>query len=443
MKSKFVVFVFFLFCAAFLVKWSFRASENDKKPLGTPGKVCAGVNIHFVTGHEKDLDMIAAAGFKYVRMDFIWRTTEREKGVYDWSGYDELTSNLEKRGLGALYILDYSNSLYEDTVESINPITGKERKTVASPQHPESVAAFARWSAAAAEHFRGKNIIWEIWNEPNIFFWSPRPDVTQYTTLAIATAKAIREKVPEASIIGPATSDLPLSFLESFFSSGALDYLDAVSVHPYRNYSKTPETAAAEYRELRKLIEKYAPAGENMPVISSEWGYSTYTKGIPIETQAEYVVRMQLSNCLNDIPLSIWYDWTDDGTDPEEREHNFGTVTHDLKPKPAYNAVRVMNHQLNDFELKRRINVKNDNDYVLLFGNDDNNHRISAWTTEKPHTITIEIDASLKQGVSAVDGYGNALETKMDDGHLVISLGGMPQYISLPEGELYHNPRQQ
>ena len=29
-----------------------------------------GVNIHFVTGHEKDLDLIAAAGFKFVRMDF-------------------------------------------------------------------------------------------------------------------------------------------------------------------------------------------------------------------------------------------------------------------------------------------------------------------------------------------------------------------------------------
>ncbi len=25
-----------------------------------------GVNIHFVTGHERDLDMIAAAGFKFI-----------------------------------------------------------------------------------------------------------------------------------------------------------------------------------------------------------------------------------------------------------------------------------------------------------------------------------------------------------------------------------------
>ena len=57
-----------------------------------------GVNIHFVTGHEKDLDMIVGAGFKFVRMDFQWGSIETHKGGYDWSGYEELLTNLEKRG---------------------------------------------------------------------------------------------------------------------------------------------------------------------------------------------------------------------------------------------------------------------------------------------------------------------------------------------------------
>jgi beta-glucosidase/6-phospho-beta-glucosidase/beta-galactosidase len=133
-----------------------------------------GVNIHFTRGHERDLDMIAAAGVKFVRMDFAWESIERQEGQYDWSAYDELTANLKKRGLRGLYILDYSNELYEETVVSRNPISGKEQKGVASPQHPKSVAAFARW-AGAARHFAGRRIIWEIWNEPNIGFWKPRP----------------------------------------------------------------------------------------------------------------------------------------------------------------------------------------------------------------------------------------------------------------------------
>jgi hypothetical protein len=31
-----------------------------------------GVNIHFTRGHDRDLDLIAAAGFKVVRRDFSW-----------------------------------------------------------------------------------------------------------------------------------------------------------------------------------------------------------------------------------------------------------------------------------------------------------------------------------------------------------------------------------
>lgn len=61
-----------------------------------------GVNIHFVTGHERDLDLIAAAGFKFIRMDFGWEAIEKARGEYTWSGYDELTANLVKRGIRPL-----------------------------------------------------------------------------------------------------------------------------------------------------------------------------------------------------------------------------------------------------------------------------------------------------------------------------------------------------
>ncbi len=75
------------------------------------GQICSGVNIHFTTGHEKDLDMIAAAGFRFIRMDFVWHNTEITQGKYNWKEYDELTANLSRRGLNAIYILDYSNPL--------------------------------------------------------------------------------------------------------------------------------------------------------------------------------------------------------------------------------------------------------------------------------------------------------------------------------------------
>jgi len=230
-----------------------------------------GVNIHFTRGHEQDLDMIAAAGFRLVRMDFLWGRTERRKGEYDWSDYDILTSELDKRGIRAYYILDYSNPLYEGTVITRNADTGREEdRSTASPRRPESVNAFALWAAAAARHFRGRHVVWEIWNEPNIEFWKPTPDVNQYIALALATCKAIREADPQATIVAPATSSFPWGFLKTFLKSGVLEYLDGISVHPYRSEDRPPETAIDDYKRLRQLIEQSASeeAKRKIPIIS-------------------------------------------------------------------------------------------------------------------------------------------------------------------------------
>ena len=60
-----------------------RSSELTTK-LVPVNQVCSGINIHFVRGQEKDLDMIAAAGFRFIRMDFLWQDIEATKGNYNW-----------------------------------------------------------------------------------------------------------------------------------------------------------------------------------------------------------------------------------------------------------------------------------------------------------------------------------------------------------------------
>lgn len=403
--------------------------------FGPLNRICSGVNIHFTAGHEADLDMIAAAGFRYIRMDLVWQETERARGIYSWADYDELTANLDKRGLRAIYILDYSNSLYEDPVESKDPLTGEKETGIAAPRHKESVTAFSRWASAAAVHFRDSRVVWEIWNEPNVTFWKPVPDVAQYITLAMATCSAMRSAVPDCVIIGPATSQIPFPFIESFLASGVLRYLDGVSVHPYRDYAKSPETAVTDYRRLRDLIDRYSPEGiKNVPIISSEWGYASATKGLSVNTQAKYIVRMQLSNLLYGIPVSIWYDWKNDGDDPGNFEHNCGTVSSDLKPKPAYITASTMNRQLDGFTFLRRMDFKNDSDYIMLFKDDRGNYKICAWTTDQPNSVISNIVVPYAAGLSALDGEGNVLKLKTDRGKLVLDLNDLPQYISLPSG---------
>jgi DUF1680 family protein len=396
-----------------------------------------GVNIHFVTGHEGDLDMITEAGFKFVRMDFTWSGIEREKGKYDWSGYDELTRNLEKRGLRALYILDYSNALYEESITSKSPVTGKPVTTVASPRSPESVAAFARWAGAAATRYRGRHIVWEIWNEPNIHFWQPQPNVKDYLTLAMATCRAIRKADPDATIVAPASSGFPWPFFEECFRAGLLDHLDAISVHPYRSYDRGPETAAGDYVRLRELIKKYAPAEkQSMPIISGEWGYATHTKGVSPELQAAFLVRQQLANLHHGVPLSIWYDWKNDGHDPDEREHNFGTVGHDLKPKPAYRAIQTMVGQLKGYRVIRRIEIDPPDAWILLCADESGKQKLAAWSTKSPMSIELPLASIASKAVSSVDGVGGELGIESKEGKLKLKRDAVPQYIAMMPSEI-------
>jgi beta-glucosidase/6-phospho-beta-glucosidase/beta-galactosidase len=139
-----------------------------------------GVNIHF-RGQPRDLDLIADAGFKFIRMGLTWEAIEREKGVYEFekSGYDDLTKGCSKRGIRLLYILDYSNRLYESD------------RSVRTEQGRRAFAAFAE---AAAVRYCGNGILWEIWNETNIkLFWRPQPNVGDYCKLVKATAARLKK----------------------------------------------------------------------------------------------------------------------------------------------------------------------------------------------------------------------------------------------------------
>src|ERR1043166_6185602 len=66
-----------------------------------------GVNVHFIDPQPGEVKMIAEAGFRWIRTDFIWEVTEREQGRYDFSAYDRLLKQLDDFHIRALFILDY------------------------------------------------------------------------------------------------------------------------------------------------------------------------------------------------------------------------------------------------------------------------------------------------------------------------------------------------
>jgi hypothetical protein len=153
---------------------------------------------------------------------------------------------------------------------------------------------------------------------------------------------AIRKKFSLEIIIGPASSYVDMPFIEGCLRGGMLEFWSGVSVHPYRQTE--PESATRDYANLRALITRYTAAGQSVPIICGEWGYSTAWKGYDDFKQADYLKRMFQFNRREHIPLTIWYDWRDDGEDPANQEDRFGLVRQAIgglfEPKPAYFAAR-------------------------------------------------------------------------------------------------------
>ncbi|WP_257206536.1 glycoside hydrolase family 5 protein [Priestia megaterium] len=353
-----------------------------------------GVNIHF-TGNPIDVDLIKDAGFNIVRQDIFWAKVEKKRGVFDFEGegYDELTNALIDKKIRPYYILDYSNKLYEKG-QSIVTKEGQD--------------AFVRYVSEVTSRYKNKGIIWEIWNEPNGEYWESKPNFKEYSSLVKRVSKTIREHDPSGIVVAPALAGLneeSSKWLEEVFKEGILDDIDAVSVHPYRN--SNPETVAYDYRNLRSLIMKYTK--KEVPILSGEWGYSTArgpnSLNLDEQKQAEYFVRMFLINVLSDVPISIWYDWKNDGNNPLNGEHNFGLRKSDVNfSKRSYLAANVMMNYLSGFKFDKRIDLGKPNDYVLKFTNTDKKTVIVYWTTESPHKV--DIPFKYKKG-EILTIYGN------------------------------------
>jgi hypothetical protein len=391
-----------------------------------------GVNIDFTDPRPGEMKMLSEAGFRWVRIDLKWEATEKERGSFDFSAYDRLLAALEDDKLHALFILDYGNPLYDKG---------------APPRTEPTRQAFARWTVAAAKHFAGRGALWEVYNEPNhSLFWPPQPSAQEYVALALAVGRAFRENVPDEQLIGPATSEIDFNFLESCFKAGLLQYWSAVSIHPYRR--SDPETAAQDYCRLREMIKTYSPVGtrsgsdrvspavsRQVPIISSEWGYSAVWPGLNAEKQGQLLARSWLTNVANGVSLSIWYDWRDDGLDANDPEHHFGTVGnayHEGRdpvydPKPAYLAAKTLSAFFDGYRFEQRMDLGSEQDYLLVFRKDDQ-VRFAAWTTASGvHEVVLPLKPGSYKATQHTGQEGTSI--KADQKGLAMTLTAAPIYI--------------
>ncbi len=202
---------------------------------------------------ERQVQLIAAAGFHWLRQEFPWQDIEISgKGNFEdcrnfdpcinaWDKYDHIVGLAEQYGLEILARLS--------SPPSWSRAAGEAGGTFAPP---DDFADFADYAGAVAERYRGRVRYFQIWNEPNIFpEWGDQPaDPEAYTRLLCAAHDRLKAVAPESVVVAaPLAPTNPLGlvngatnaaaelndfvFLQRMYTAGAGRCFDVMSVQGY------------------------------------------------------------------------------------------------------------------------------------------------------------------------------------------------------------------
>jgi len=240
---------------------------------------------------------------------------------YDFHRYDAVVKREVAAGFHILGLLDYNNTFH-----------GRDHAWMGHQHIIRLTNSFVRFAIAVAYHYRKQIEFWQIWNEPNISLrWQPYPNAGDYAYLLRETYTAIKKVNPAARIVmaGPTTGNNSnaVGFVAKVARQHAL--FDVVALQPYTPWPGPEVEAMAQ--ALRAL---------GKPVWFTEVGWpgeaGCAVCGDP-EVQAEDVTATFLSAAVSGLQRVFWYDFRDDGVQPEFWQH-FGIVEHDFRAKPAYHA---------------------------------------------------------------------------------------------------------
>jgi len=279
----------------------------------------------------------AQLGVKWARCQTGWARTEKTRGQFDFGWLDEVVDGLLKIGIQPWFNLGYGNPLYTP---------GADETAVGWVPVFDEVAmeAWKNYTGKIVDHFRDRVRHYEIWNEPNNnWFWKPgKADAAGYVKLVEQTSAIIRQRLPNAVIIGGAFAGIPMDYIKKCLDAGLARHIDKLSYHPYR---PTPESNYEEQvHTMRDLLAQQDAAhirlwqGEN-GCPSKKGGAGALHELDWNETrQAKWLTRRIVSDLRLEIELTSYFLIVD--LLGYRGSANWKGLLHgeDYTPKPAYFA---------------------------------------------------------------------------------------------------------
>jgi hypothetical protein len=227
---------------------------------------------------------------------------------------------------------------------------------------PANVDDFATYMGFMAQHFAGRVLAWEVWNEEDEALWWGTAGGNPMAYAGML--KAVYPRVhPHATVLfGPLTGNnyVFLGQVYAALGGSSAGAFDAVAVHTDTacslvspdQFQRTPDGRISRYSflgliEVRRVMVGYGDGGK--PIWITELGWNTYQgtcthgvysgqkqAGVSEADQARYL-RMAW-HCLRQFPFvqnALWFDLQDMGG-----ESLYGLLRGDGSKKPSYDAFK-------------------------------------------------------------------------------------------------------
>jgi hypothetical protein len=367
-----------------------------------------GAQAHFGQGWSVGvLPRLSGGGLADVRDELYWQIVEPTPGGFSFpANYDNYMTALRNAGIEPLITLSFENTGYD----------GGQ-----TPYTPSGFSGYARYASEVLKRYGDQVAAVEVWNEYNgTFNKGPATGDRSgnYFKLLQTAYPAIKSVRKDVTVVGGATAGVPLPYFEKLFAAGALNYLDVVSVHPYRT-SSTPEGLEVQIAALQALMAKYGPV---KPIWVTEIGWPLHASqasgdlNIDETVQAQFLVRACALLASAGVPRVYWYAARDETAHP-----GMGLVQNNtaFTARKALAALKVLNSQLRYARFEHRENTP-PGVYSLKFSTPDGRALRVLWSLS-PVTIPVPGTATITGMLGGPPVMTNSL-----------TLGASPVYVSGP-----------
>jgi polysaccharide biosynthesis protein PslG len=295
----------------------------------------------------RELDVVAANGARWVRIDVGWSMIQPRAGSYDldW-GVPFVESTIDKARARGLKVLV--------TFWRTPGWANGGRGPTTPPDNPQDYANALGW---LVNRLQDRVSAWEIWNEPNLNDYFTGASPTAYVGLLQPAYRAAHAADPDSVVVFGGTVYVDTDWIASAYEAGARGHFDAMAVHPYQGRAdeppESPDTGdRARMMHVDVLVNLMRSKGdEAKPIMFTEFGWSVHDntsstpvweRGVTEHQQSDYFARTLalVRSRWPQVTVLIWYTSRDKDTGAIHTDHR-GLMERAFAPRPILSEFKA------------------------------------------------------------------------------------------------------